>query len=75
MIAPTGSRYSVDAERKYVQWMDFSFYVGYTRDQGMALYDIKYKGQRVLYELGLQEALAHYAGNIHAMTHYLLQSC
>lgn len=29
----------------------------------MALYDIRYKGKRVLYELGIQEALAHYAGN------------
>lgn len=63
-IAPAGSRYSVDPEKKYVEWMDFSFYVGFTRDTGMALYDIKYKGDRVVYELGLQEALAHYAGKL-----------
>lgn len=61
-IAPSGSRYKVDSESKYVEWMDFSFYVGFSRDTGMALYDVKYKGERVLYELGLQEALAHYAG-------------
>jgi hypothetical protein len=35
----------------------------FTRDTGMRLYDIKYKGERVAYELGLQEAIAHYAGN------------
>jgi primary-amine oxidase len=29
----------------------------------MRLYDIKYKGERIIYELGLQEAIAHYAGN------------
>jgi hypothetical protein len=29
----------------------------------MRLYDVKYKGERILYELGLQEAIAHYAGN------------
>lgn len=57
-----GARYSVDAQRKYVTWMDFSFYVGFSRDLGVTLYDIRYKGQRILYELGLQEALAHYAG-------------
>ncbi|KAL4785483.1 copper amine oxidase [Aspergillus varians] len=62
-VAPEGARYSVDTERKYVSWMDFSFYVGFNRDTGVSLFDIKYKGQRVLYELGLQEALAHYAGN------------
>ncbi len=29
----------------------------------MRLFDIKYKGERIIYELGLQEAIAHYAGN------------
>lgn len=62
MVAPTGARYAVDAERKYVQWMDFSFYVSFSRDLGMTLHDIRYKGKRIIYELGLQEALAHYAG-------------
>ncbi|KAL4749209.1 hypothetical protein BDW72DRAFT_195030 [Aspergillus terricola var. indicus] len=63
IIAPDGARYSVDAERKYVTWMDFSFYIAFNRDTGLSLFDIKYKGQRILYELGLQEALAHYAAN------------
>ncbi|KAF9886523.1 hypothetical protein FE257_011430 [Aspergillus nanangensis] len=62
-VAPSGSRFSVDSDRQYVSWMDFSFYVGFSRDTGISLFDIKYKGQRVLYELGMQEALAHYAGN------------
>jgi primary-amine oxidase len=62
MIAPAGARFSVDAEEKYVEWMDWSFYIGFKRDTGMALYDIRYKGKRLIYELGLQEALAHYAG-------------
>jgi primary-amine oxidase len=72
-IAPSGSRFAVDPEQKYVEWMDFSFYIGFTRDTGMALFDIKYKGERLLYELGLQEALAHYAGNdpVQSGTSYL----
>ncbi|KAK0648916.1 copper amine oxidase [Cercophora newfieldiana] len=61
-VAPAGSRYGVDVEQKYVEWMGFSFYIGFNRDSGMQLYDIRYQGERVLYELGLQEALAHYAG-------------
>lgn len=68
-VAPTGARYSVDVARKYVEWMDFSFYVGFSRDTGVSLYDIRYKGERVLYELGLQEALAHYAGEIFIIDH------
>ncbi|KAH7144289.1 copper amine oxidase [Dactylonectria estremocensis] len=67
--APQGARYSVDAERKYVEWMGWSFYIGFTRDSGMALFDIRYKGQRILYELGLQEALAHYAGSDPIQSH------
>ncbi|KAF4554230.1 Copper amine oxidase-like protein 5 [Elsinoe fawcettii] len=63
MVAPSGPRYAVDVQRKYVEYMDWSFYIGFTRDLGMALYDIRYKGERILYELGLQEALAHYAAN------------
>ena len=61
-IAPTGARYGVDTDNQYIEWMDFSFYIGFDRDRGMTLYDIKYKGERLIYELGLQEALAHYAG-------------
>ncbi|KAJ3540677.1 hypothetical protein NMY22_g4201 [Coprinellus aureogranulatus] len=56
-------RWSLDKEEKYVKWMDFEFYWGFNNDIGATLYDIKYKGERIFYELGLQEALAHYAGS------------
>lgn len=62
-VAPAGSRFSIDYEQKYVKWMDFEFYISFSRDTGMHLNDIKYKGERIIYELGLQEALAHYAAN------------
>ncbi|KAE8449302.1 hypothetical protein EG329_008203 [Mollisiaceae sp. DMI_Dod_QoI] len=62
-IAPSGSRYFTDADQQYVKWMDFEFYISFSRDTGMHLHNIKYKGERIIYELGLQEALAHYAGN------------
>ena len=41
--------------------MDFSFYISFSRDLGMQLHDIHYKGERIIYEVGLQEAVAHYA--------------
>ncbi|KUL83286.1 hypothetical protein ZTR_09131 [Talaromyces verruculosus] len=73
MVAPSGVRYSVDADSKYVTWMDFSFYISFSRDTAVSIFDVRYKGQRVLYEMGLQEALAHYAGNdpIQSSTAYL----
>ena len=41
--------------------VDFTFYLSSNRDLGVQLHDIRYKGERIIYELGLQEALAHYA--------------
>ena len=41
--------------------MDFSFYISFSRDTGVQLNNIKYKGERIIYELALQEAVAHYA--------------
>lgn len=58
-----GKRYKVDAEQKYVEYMNWSFYVSYSRTLGMMLYDIKFKGERILYELSMQEATAQYGGN------------
>lgn len=72
-VAPAGNRFSVDSQEKYVEWMDFSFYIGFSRDTAISLHDIKYKGERLIYELALNEALAHYAGNdpVQSGTSYL----
>jgi primary-amine oxidase len=56
-------RYQLDAEDQYVGYMGWSFYISFTRTLGNMFYDIKSKGERILYELSLQEALAQYAGN------------
>ncbi|CAK5278719.1 unnamed protein product [Mycena citricolor] len=63
LVQPSAQRFSVDESQRYVEWMDFSFYLTFTRDTGLRLYDIRYKGERIIYELGLEEAIAHYAGN------------
>jgi primary-amine oxidase len=63
MIQPTGARYHIDEEEKYVSWMGFEFFMRTSSDAGVALHDIKFNGNSVIYELGLQEALAHYAGD------------
>ncbi|KAF2461214.1 copper amine oxidase [Lineolata rhizophorae] len=58
-----GKRYKIDPEARYVEYMGWSFYVHFTRSLGIMFYDIKFKGERILYELSLQEAVAQYAGN------------
>ncbi|OJD28624.1 copper amine oxidase [Diplodia corticola] len=62
-IKPDNPRFGLDVGQKYVEWMDFSFFIAFTRDTGLALYDIRYKGERIIYELSMQEALAHYASS------------
>ncbi|KAK3367597.1 copper amine oxidase [Podospora didyma] len=57
-----GKRYKLDKDEEYVEYMGWSFYMAFTRTLGLQFYDIKFKGERVLYELTLQEAAAQYAG-------------
>lgn len=62
-VQPYGSRYRLDRKEKFVSWFGFEFYVTSAQATGLSLFDIRFKGERVLYELGLQEAMAHYAGD------------
>ncbi|KIW99388.1 uncharacterized protein Z518_11376 [Rhinocladiella mackenziei CBS 650.93] len=57
-----GKRYKLDANEQYIEYMGFSFYLSFSRTLGIMFYDIKFQGERILYELSLQEALAQYAG-------------
>lgn len=56
------SRFKVDYGNKYVEWMGYSFYLSFDVNTGMTLHDVRFKGDRILYEIGIQEALAHYVG-------------
>ena len=48
-VAPMGSRFEVDVKKKFVRWMDFSFYISFSRDTGISLWDIQYKGPSATY--------------------------
>ncbi|KAI2639154.1 copper amine oxidase [Hypomontagnella submonticulosa] len=74
-----GKRYKTDPDQKYVEYMGWSFYVAHTRVLGVMLYDIRFKGERILYELSMQEAAAQYGGfqpkaatTLYHDTHYQL---
>ncbi|KAI1081350.1 amine oxidase catalytic domain-containing protein [Whalleya microplaca] len=57
-----GKRYKLDSEQKYVEYLGWSFYVAHTSSRGVMFYDIRFKGERILYELSMQEAAAQYGG-------------
>ena len=46
------ARYAVDTKNQYVKWMDFTFYLGYSASTGVSLREVRYKGERIIFELG-----------------------
>ncbi|KAG9040344.1 hypothetical protein FS837_000767 [Tulasnella sp. UAMH 9824] len=58
-----GSRIKADRAEGYVEWMDWSFYTGFNRDTGLTLWDIRFKGEKIIYEISIQEAVSQYSGN------------
>lgn len=60
-IEPDGKRYSVNYNHvTYMRWrFDFRMSSAY----GPQLYDIRYDGQRIVYEIGLQEVCVFYSAN------------
>lgn len=71
--SPSGLRYRVDKDERYVSWLDWSFYITYSPEQGVGLYDVRFKGERVAYEISLQDAISNYGGSdpLQANTAYL----
>jgi primary-amine oxidase len=63
MIQHTGSRFKVNEKQKFVTWMGFQFFITTSSDTGVALHDIKFNGDSVIYELSLQETFVTYASN------------
>jgi primary-amine oxidase len=52
----------MDIQEKLVSWMGFEFFLSTCQERGLSLHNIKFDDDSVIFEVGLQEALAHYAG-------------
>ncbi len=61
VVPQGGKRYSVQGNQ--VQWLDWDLHVGYSTVIGVSLNDIRFRAQRIVYELSLQDAYAAYSGN------------
>ncbi|XP_007449938.1 PREDICTED: membrane primary amine oxidase isoform X2 [Lipotes vexillifer] len=68
---PQGPRFSVQGSRVVSSLWTFSFGLG--AFSGPRIFDIRFQGERLAYEVSLQEALAVYGGNSPAamLTHYM----
>ena len=60
LVEPDGKRYTVSDH--HVEYMKWSFDLRFRSSSGLQLFDIRFYGQRIVYELSLQEAAAFYSG-------------
>ncbi|XP_062988031.1 primary amine oxidase, lung isozyme-like [Elgaria multicarinata webbii] len=69
--APRGPRYSI--RNNQVAFMSWSFAFGLDGNRGPRVFDIRFKGERIVYELSLQDAGAIYGSNSAAsmLTRYM----
>jgi primary-amine oxidase len=56
--------YSIDWFVLTVDAVDFTFYLSLTRDKGLRLYDVHYKGKRVLYEVNIRMSTFRFLANL-----------
>ncbi|XP_061080900.1 retina-specific copper amine oxidase [Conger conger] len=56
-----GNRFSV--QNNQVLYLDWSFAFGLSSSTGMRVFDIRFKGERIAYELSVQEAMSVYGSN------------
>ena len=63
MVQPGGARFSIDQQQRYVSWMGFELFLSTSQATALSLHDIRFNGDAIIYELGLQEAMVHYAGD------------
>lgn len=50
-VSFAGLRFRVDRALQYVSWMGWGLYLGFDRDMGLSLWDIRFMGERIAYEV------------------------
>lgn len=61
LVEPHGHRYRVD--QNFVEYAGWSFAYRVRSSAGLQVFDLRFNGERIAYEIGLQEAIAFYAGD------------
>lgn len=66
---PAGPRYTV--EGTHVKWMGWSFDISGSQIRGPSLFDVKFRGERILYELAVNDIALNYAMDSHAQNNII----
>jgi hypothetical protein len=60
-VSFAGLRFRVDRATQYISWLGWGLYLGFDRDMGLSLWDIRFKGERIIYEVPRLSTLIKYA--------------
>lgn len=66
---PTGPRYEIRGTQ--VHWMDWSFELSGGQIRGPAVFNIKFKNERIIYELAVNDIVLNYAMDSHAQNNII----
>ncbi|KAG8009317.1 Amiloride-sensitive amine oxidase [copper-containing] [Nibea albiflora] len=61
LVEPQGPRYHID--KNFVEYAGWSFAYRVRSSAGLQVFDLRFNGERIAYEISLQEAIAFYAGD------------
>jgi primary-amine oxidase len=50
-VSFAGLRFRVDRKTQYISWMGWGLYLGFDRDMGLSLWDVRIKGERIIYQV------------------------
>ncbi|KAJ3611180.1 hypothetical protein NHX12_021196 [Muraenolepis orangiensis] len=60
-VQPQGPRYHIDGN--FIEYSGWSFAYRMRSSAGLQIFDLRFNGERIAYEISLQEAIAFYAGD------------
>ncbi|XP_046342809.1 amiloride-sensitive amine oxidase [copper-containing]-like [Haliotis rufescens] len=60
LVEPDGRRYSIDGQ--HVQYFGWNMNFRARTSTGLQLFDIRFQGERIAYEISLQDAIVYYTG-------------
>lgn len=62
-VSFAGLRFKVDKKQGYVSWLGWGMYLSFDRDMGLSLWDVRFRGERIAYQIAPQECLVQYTGH------------
>jgi primary-amine oxidase len=60
-IPAGGNRYTINSQTSHVRYPGWDFFLSWRRETGLSFWNLKFRGDSILYEVSLQEASASYS--------------